>query len=72
MFGNVPDKEEIKQLLSVLVAANYVNRTGEDERYLTVRAAIPFLDIPNERDALIASNLYLLTEHSALYKSILA
>ena len=70
VFGDSPDKEQVKQLLSVLVAAKYVSRAGEEERYLVASDAMPFLDIPDVQDAIIASNLYLLKGHSALYKSI--
>lgn len=67
IFGELPDKENIKHLLSVLVAAKYVNRVGEDERYLIPLDVPTFLDIPDSKDVIIASNRYLLRDHLSLY-----
>ena len=70
IFGDLPDKEEIKHLLSVLVAAKYVNRVGEDERYLTPSDAPSFLDIPDCNSLIISSNIYLLKNYISLYSLV--
>jgi hypothetical protein len=70
IFAVQPVREELKNLISVLVAARYIIRAGEESRYLVASEAKPFLDIPKSGDLLEASNNYLLANHKQLYSQI--
>lgn len=73
IFGGDVPHEEVKSLVSILVAAKYLVRTGEDSRYLIPSpGARQFLDLPFEEQVLTESNLYLLKTCKDLYVEVLS
>jgi hypothetical protein len=72
VFGQLPNKDEFRHLVSVLVAAKYVERAGADHRMLVATNTVPFLEIPASEEVLVAANKYLLTSHAALYSDVFA
>jgi hypothetical protein len=67
IFAKSPEKGEFKHLISILIAAKYVERTGDDLRFLVASNAPPFLEIPQSNELLIAGNEYLLEHHKELF-----
>lgn len=73
IFGGDVSQKEIKNLVSILVAARYIKRVGEDDRYLVASPnALEFLELPFQADILTQSNSHLLKSHKKLYVEVLS
>jgi hypothetical protein len=69
IFGGYVNKEELKHIVSVLVAAAFVARAGDDERYLVAISQRTFIDVPSEDVVITSANSYLLKHHAELYNT---
>jgi hypothetical protein len=67
IFAKLPEKSEFKHLISILIAAKYIERTGDDSRFLVASNSPPFLEIPRSDELLVAGNDYLLGHHRELF-----
>jgi hypothetical protein len=72
IFTDFPERVVLRQLLSILIAAKYVVRAGDDQRFLVASGAPPFLDIPGSTELLVAGNQYLIKNHRELYTQTFA
>ena len=70
VFDEKPEKDNLKHLLSILIAAKYVRRAGADARYLVANDVPSFLELPNTVDTLAASNQYLLAHHGDVLTAV--
>lgn len=73
IFGGEVEPSEVKNLVSILVAARYVQRVGEENRYLVASSEVrEFLDLPFQAEILTESNLHLLKFYKELYVEFLS